>query len=226
MATTRGRGDKRLSEKFQTLQTEIKKRSHNQHFFHEARKEWQYVSTRSSPGGECLCTYKPITDHNEIQNKITGLRVEVGNVCIRHFVEDVSRDVKARRSLRDLRKDGPRDGRANIYLLRWMKETKPEVLDKDQFKAYIATKTRGRILNEDQQRKLLETNLRILQGTDDERPNCQCNLNPSLPARLHEDVHEAATNGTCAFLYECGKGDDVPASDKCQLSVRKKFKVS
>lgn len=201
------------TRKFQTLQTEIKKRSRNKQSYDEARKEWQYVSTSSSPGGVCLCTHTPITDHNKLENIFTEKTVEVGNVCVCQFVEGYRRG--AGKSLESLRKEGPQIGRASKSLLEWMKEI--SVLDEEQFTTYYATKRRGKRLNEDQQRALLAMNLLILQATDDKRPNCQCN--PSLPARLETSKRQPQT--ASVLFYKCGK---LP--NKCQLSVLKNFTVN
>jgi len=52
-----------------------------------ARKEWHLVSIYDvSEPDTCLCGHTPIIEICEIENRITGRRADVGNICIKRFM--------------------------------------------------------------------------------------------------------------------------------------------
>jgi hypothetical protein len=52
-----------------------------------ARKEWQLSNVYDSDEPDtCLCGHYPIIEICEIENRVTGNRTDVGNVCIKRFL--------------------------------------------------------------------------------------------------------------------------------------------
>ncbi len=52
-----------------------------------ARKEWALVDIIEADEPEtCLCGHFPIMEICEIHNRVTGVKTEVGNVCVKRFM--------------------------------------------------------------------------------------------------------------------------------------------
>lgn len=74
------------SYNFQTLKSEILERSSSSDW-ETARKEWALVNIFPSEEPEtCLCGHYPIVEICTIKNRITGIHVDVGNVCVHRFL--------------------------------------------------------------------------------------------------------------------------------------------
>jgi len=75
------------SRNFITLRDEILERSHLKEW-EKAKLEWSLVAIyQSEENMECLCGHYPIREICEIANEKTGHTVEVGNVCVKKFLE-------------------------------------------------------------------------------------------------------------------------------------------
>lgn len=88
---------------FQQLQREILSRSKATDW-EVAKKEWRLVSISEADEPEtCLCSHFPIIELCTISNRITGISVDVGNVCVKRFLGFRSDLIFA--SLKRIRKD-------------------------------------------------------------------------------------------------------------------------
>jgi hypothetical protein len=71
---------------FQHLQGEILARSRATDW-ETAKREWYLLSISEADEPEtCLCSHFPIIELCTIANRITGIQVDVGNVCVKRFL--------------------------------------------------------------------------------------------------------------------------------------------
>lgn len=69
-----------------------------------AKKEWRLIAISEADEPErCLCSHFPIIELCNISNRITGVTVDVGNVCVKRFLGFRSDLIFA--SLKRIRKD-------------------------------------------------------------------------------------------------------------------------
>lgn len=88
---------------FETLKREILSRSKATDW-EVAKKEWRLVAISEADEPEtCLCSHFPIIELCTISNRITGISVDVGNVCVKRFLGFRSDLIFA--SLKRIRKD-------------------------------------------------------------------------------------------------------------------------
>ena len=71
---------------FHHLQREILARSRATDW-ETAKREWYLLSISEADDPEtCLCSHFPIIELCTIANRITGIQVDVGNVCVKRFL--------------------------------------------------------------------------------------------------------------------------------------------
>ncbi|SCX83728.1 hypothetical protein SAMN05216420_10154 [Nitrosospira sp. Nl5] len=71
---------------FEELKREILARSRASDW-ELAKKEWQLVAISEAHEPErCLCSHFPIIELCSISNRVTGVSVDVGNVCVKRFL--------------------------------------------------------------------------------------------------------------------------------------------
>lgn len=52
-----------------------------------AVREWEPVSIWSEPNGTCACGYYPISERAIVRNRLTGADLQIGRICIKHFMD-------------------------------------------------------------------------------------------------------------------------------------------
>lgn len=71
---------------FEQLRTALLEHS-NSAIWETALSEWDPVSVWSEPDGTCACGYYPISERALVRNRLTGSRLQVGRICIKHFMD-------------------------------------------------------------------------------------------------------------------------------------------
>ncbi len=184
---------------FEKLSAEILAYSVEKKNFSVACAEWELVYVYHQPGGECICSHYPITEHCCVRNKLNHKSLIVGNECIKHFnkntenIKSVPRNVF--NSLRNMRRDVDKTaGKELLELCQRLGIFKNYDVENYKRRLYGRTAPK-RDLNDQDKKYRKEQNGIILLGFDVQRPSCRClGFPPAIP-RLNK------AKGT--YFYGC-----------------------
>ena len=125
----------------------------------EAKKEWKLTEIFQMHDGTCQCGHHPITDHCVVTNHSTGFEAEVGNCCVKRFMDiNISKVFAALKRIN--KHDAPNGARVNYETL--CQAYRERVITAEEGKRY-KNLIRRRKLSDESLEFVLDMNDKLLQ---------------------------------------------------------------